>query len=92
MKWTLVVPSEASISWRLLLLIVGVLVTWHGALAADSANGRRIAQARCAACHIVTPHQREELAKSPSFEIIARKYGFDEQMIADAIRNGFLAD
>ena len=74
-------------AWQFSLLIAPMLITWHGALAASSANGRRIAQARCAACHIVAPHQREELAKSPPFETIVRKYDFDEQMIAHAIRN-----
>jgi mono/diheme cytochrome c family protein len=87
MKSTPVVLSAAPISWRRVLAMAGVLFAWHGALAANSANGKRIAQARCAGCHIVVPHQREELAKSPPFETIARKYGFDEQMIAAAIRN-----
>jgi len=82
-----VVLCRASVGRHFSLAVAAVLITWHGALAASSANGRRIAQARCAACHIVVPHQREELAKSPPFETIARKYNFDEEMIADAIRN-----
>jgi cytochrome c len=54
----------------------------QSAHAADAANGKRIAQARCAPCHIVEPHQREELANSPPFETIARRSGFDADMLA----------
>jgi mono/diheme cytochrome c family protein len=52
------------------------------ATAADANNGRRIAQARCSPCHIVVPNQRQELAKSPPFEDIARENGFNAEMLA----------
>ncbi len=52
------------------------------ASAADATNGRRIAQARCSPCHIVVPKQRQELAKSPPFEDIARQNGFNAEMLA----------
>jgi mono/diheme cytochrome c family protein len=52
------------------------------ATAADANNGRRIAQARCSPCHIVVPNQRQELAKSPPFEDIARQNGFNAEMLA----------
>jgi mono/diheme cytochrome c family protein len=46
--------------------------------AADPDNGARIAQSRCAACHIVTaPNQRREVADAPPFEDIARKSDFN---------------
>jgi cytochrome c2 len=49
--------------------------TW--AAAADADNGKRIAQLRCSPCHIVVPNQRQEVAKSPPFDVIARQNGFD---------------
>jgi mono/diheme cytochrome c family protein len=46
--------------------------------AADPGNGERIAQSRCAACHIVTaPNQRREVAEAPPFEDIALKSDFN---------------
>jgi hypothetical protein len=39
-------------------------------------------QARCSPCHIVVPNQRQELAKSPPFEDIARQNGFNAEMLA----------
>ena len=42
-------------------------------LAADADQGKRVAQSRCAPCHIVVPSQRQELAKSPPFDQIARR-------------------
>jgi cytochrome c len=54
----------------------------RSASAANANNGRRIAQARCSPCHIVVPNQRQELAKSPPFEDIARQNGFNAEMLA----------
>jgi mono/diheme cytochrome c family protein len=68
-------------------LMLAAIFGTHSALAADANNGKRIARARCASCHIVVPHQREELANSPPFDVIARKYGFDAQMLAYSILN-----
>ena len=48
------------------------------ALGADAESGRRLAQLRCAACHIVTASPRNDLvADAPPFLAIARKYGSD---------------
>jgi len=55
------------------------------ALAADAEAGKRLALARCAACHIVAPNQRQEVATSPPFAAIAREAGFDAQALAYAI-------
>ena len=50
--------------------------------AGDASNGERIAQSRCAACHIVVaPNQREEVADAPPFETIARKFDFNPDML-----------
>jgi mono/diheme cytochrome c family protein len=52
------------------------------ALAADTESGRRIAQLRCAACHIVTASPRNDLvANAPPFLVIARKYGSDTESL-----------
>jgi mono/diheme cytochrome c family protein len=50
--------------------------------AADSNNGERIAQSRCAACHIVVaPNQRRDVADAPPFDTIARKFNFNADML-----------
>jgi mono/diheme cytochrome c family protein len=54
--------------------------------AADAESGRRLAQSQCAACHIVAPGQREEVAQAPPFETIARKYGANSELLVAAIR------
>ena len=51
-------------------------------LAADTDLGKRIALSRCAPCHIVVPVQRQELAKSPPFDQIARRNDFNAEMLA----------
>jgi hypothetical protein len=42
------------------------------ALAADVDNGKRLAEMRCATCHIVSPTQRRDVTDAPPFEAIAR--------------------
>ena len=55
------------------------------ALAADVNNGRDIAQRQCAACHMVAPNQRNEVADAPPFDVIGRKSGFDVDILAYAL-------
>ena len=62
------------------LLIVGNFGA--SVLAADAEKGKRIAQSRCAACHIVVPMQRQELSNSPPFDQIARKNDLNPAMLA----------
>ena len=50
--------------------------------AADAEKGKRIAQSRCAPCHIVVPLQRRELSNSPPFDQIARKNDLNPEMLA----------
>jgi mono/diheme cytochrome c family protein len=57
----------------------------QSAMAADADNGKRVAQQRCSTCHIVEPDQRQEVADSPPFETIARKFGNQPELIAFAI-------
>ncbi len=54
----------------------------HGA---DVETGRRLAQSRCAACHMVVPGQRQEVAQAPPFETIARKFGANSELLVAAI-------
>ncbi|HZD91017.1 MAG TPA: c-type cytochrome [Pseudolabrys sp.] len=64
------------------IALTGAAMVATHATAADARRGERLAQDKCAACHSVAPHAREEVAEAPPFETIARQYGFD----ADAIR------
>jgi mono/diheme cytochrome c family protein len=57
----------------------------QSAIAADEENGRRLAQQHCSTCHVVEPGSRRELANSPPFETIARKFGSAPELIAFAI-------
>jgi mono/diheme cytochrome c family protein len=57
----------------------------EGAFAADADNGKRLAQQHCSPCHVVEPGSRRELANSPPFETIARKFGEAPELIAFAI-------
>jgi mono/diheme cytochrome c family protein len=63
-----------------LVCCLGWLVSFS-AFGAEADAGRRLAQLRCAACHIVAPNQRQELADAPPFEVIGRKFGFDTDML-----------
>jgi hypothetical protein len=68
-----------------LLLFAGLsmLASELGAWAAGDANkGKRIAQMRCSPCHIVVPNQRQEVTKSPPFDVIARQNGFNTEMLS----------
>jgi mono/diheme cytochrome c family protein len=75
----------AILAGRACLLALLVLFTPRISLAADATRGQRIAEARCAPCHIVKPHARAELAHSPPFDVIARKYGSNADLIAQVI-------
>jgi cytochrome c len=66
-------------------LVIAATATVMGARAADARHGKRLAQSRCAACHIVAPHARSEVAEAPPFDVIGRKYGFNVELITHAI-------
>ena len=59
--------------------------TTAGAYAGDVERGRQMAQDRCAACHIVGRGLRGIVADSPPFEVIGRKYGFNEDNLVSAL-------
>jgi mono/diheme cytochrome c family protein len=50
----------------------------QAAAAADAANGQRLAERWCAACHVVTTAQRQAYADAPPFDEIAKRSGFSE--------------
>ena len=54
-------------------------------LAADVDNGKRLAEMRCATCHIVSPTQRREVTDAPPFEAIARNFASNPDMLAFSI-------
>jgi mono/diheme cytochrome c family protein len=61
---------------------LGLVLAAPGARAADVESGKRLAQQRCAACHIVTGSPRNDLiADAPPFLAIGRKYGFDSEAL-----------
>jgi|SRR6516165_5678757 mono/diheme cytochrome c family protein len=68
-----------------IVLLWAIVLAARSALAADSDNGKQLAQQHCSPCHIVEPNQRQELADSPPFETIAQKYGNAPELIAYAI-------
>lgn len=65
--------------------LAAAAATVPGARAADARRGERLALDKCAACHIVAPHARHEVADAPPFAVIARKYGFDAGALKFAI-------
>jgi mono/diheme cytochrome c family protein len=56
------------------------------ALGADAEAGRRLAEIRCAACHIVAPSPRDEVvADAPPSVVIGRKFGFNSDALVFAL-------
>src|SRR5215468_6833370 len=62
-----------------------VCLVVSSALGADAEAGRRLAQLRCVACHIVTPTPRDEIADAPPFAVIGRKFGFNSDALVFAL-------
>lgn len=56
-------------------------------VAADSANGRRIAEQWCAECHVVAPGQRRASDAVPTFAQIAGSGRFSEATLATFLAN-----
>jgi mono/diheme cytochrome c family protein len=55
------------------------------AYGSDAEKGKRLAQIRCAVCHIVEPNQRQEIADAPPFMVIGSKFGFDPDALVYAL-------
>ena len=58
-------------------LVFSVLIV-RSAVAADAANGERLAERWCSACHVVTSAQRQANADAPPFQAIAKRPAFSE--------------
>jgi len=67
--------------------LLPALLAASGALAADADNGKRLAETRCVACHIVAPSERRVVTDAPPFEAIARKYASNPDTLAFSIIN-----
>jgi mono/diheme cytochrome c family protein len=55
------------------------------ALTADPDTGRHLAQSRCVPCHAVTSGATREVSDAPPFEIIARKFNVNPELLAFAL-------
>jgi mono/diheme cytochrome c family protein len=66
-------------------LLLAAIVVGPAALAADADNGKRLAELRCVPCHAVAQTPRRVVADAPPFEIIARKFASQPEMLAFAI-------
>jgi cytochrome c len=66
-------------------LTLPALLVAATALAADAENGKRLAEMRCITCHVVSPNQRREVTDAPPFEVIARKFAFNPEILAFSI-------
>jgi len=53
-----------------------------GALAADAANGKRLAERWCATCHIISSQQQSGTTQAPPFSEIAQRPHIDAPMVA----------
>ncbi len=76
------IPTQRLTLWLAACVLFASQFDERGAAAADVKNGKRIAQMRCASCHIVAPNQRKEIADSLPFEDIGRQNGFNAEMLA----------
>jgi mono/diheme cytochrome c family protein len=64
------------------LLLAPILAMPVSARAADAANGKRLAERWCAACHVVSSAQRRGNTQAPPFSEVAKKDHVDAPMLA----------
>jgi hypothetical protein len=63
--------------------LLPVLLLASASFAADAENGIRLAQVRCASCHAIEPNQgRQVAADAPPFDLIARRFGDNPEILA----------
>lgn len=63
----------------------GLYVIVAPAYGADVGAGQRLAQLRCAACHIVERSSRDEVADAPPFVAIGQKFDFNYDSLVLAL-------
>ncbi len=68
---------------RLFGLTVALLASAIGpALAADPANGERLARRWCASCHVVSKKQTGTVNEATPFPVVASRPDFNERTVA----------
>jgi len=65
-----------------LLLLIAVTILPQVAVAADAANGEKLAKRWCAACHVVATDQKSGNTQVAPFSTIAKEPGFDTAKLA----------
>jgi mono/diheme cytochrome c family protein len=70
---------------KLLGSCVALCLLASDACGGDANAGRRLAQLRCAVCHIVDQSQRNEIADAPPFAMIGRKFDFNSDSLIVAL-------
>jgi len=55
------------------------------AFGADADSGKRLAELRCATCHVVSPGPTSQISNAPPFDVIARKFATNPDLLAFAI-------
>ena len=65
-----------------LLLLITVTSLPHAAVAANVANGERLAKRWCAACHVVATDQKSGNTQAAPFSAMAKVPGFDAAKLA----------
>ena len=64
------------------LLSLTIFAAPGTAWAANAANGKTLAERWCAACHVVSPVQKQATTQAPPFSEVAKKEHIDAQMLA----------
>jgi mono/diheme cytochrome c family protein len=64
------------------MLLIAIAALPGVSVAADAANGERLAKRWCAACHVVAADQKSGNTQVPPFSAIARRPGFDAAQLA----------
>ena len=65
-----------------LLLLAAAMTLPQATLAADTANGEKLAKRWCAACHVVATDQKSGSTQVAPFSAIAKVPGFDAAKLA----------
>jgi len=64
------------------IAVAAVLFAAEAATRGDPANGSRLAEQWCAACHVVSPQQQHATADAPPFSVIGQRPDFSAEGLA----------
>lgn len=70
--------------FRVTIVCLASILASH-AIAADTANGQRLAQSHCTPCHKIGLGLRGDVSDAPPFDVIGGKYRFDADALTAAI-------